>query len=295
MTSTPESAPTTVAVPGGDVTVGRWGDSGPVVLGLHGITAHHQCWPFVAGALATDHQFVAPDLRGRGGSRDLPGPYGMAAHADDAAAVLRSVTDEPAVVVGHSMGAFVALVLAHRHPALVRSVILVDGGLPLAATELETTRAALGMIRERLETVFPSPAVYAEFFRQHPAFARDWSPEAEAYALYDARPVDGGARASASVDAVLEDQTDILDGTALPEALAALGHPTTFLHAPRGFVDDPPGLYAAATVADLAQVHREIEIRAVDDVNHYTIVLSERGAAAVAAAVRETGVRDSEA
>lgn len=295
MTSASEGARSTVAVAGGDLTVGHWGQQGPVVLGLHGITAHHQSWPFVARALSGDHQFVAPDLRGRGGSRELPGPYGMAAHADDAAAVLRSVSEEPAVVVGHSMGAFVALVLAHRHPDLVRSLVLVDGGLPMAATEIETTRAALGMIRERLETVFPSPEVYAGFFRQHPAFARDWSPEAEAYALYDARPVDGGARASASVDAVLEDQTDILGGTALPDALAALGHSTTFLHAPRGFVDDPPGLYAAATVADLAQAHEEIEIRAVDDVNHYTIVLSERGAEAVAAAVRNTADRDSEA
>lgn len=287
MSGAAEAVGSTVAVPGGDLRVGRWGESGPVVLGLHGITAHHQCWPFVARALATHHRFIAPDLRGRGGSRNLPGPWGMAAHADDAAAVLGSVTDEPAVVVGHSMGAFVALVLAHRHPDLVSDVILVDGGLPMADTELETTRAALGMIRERLETTFPSPQAYAGFFSQHPAFARDWTPEAEAYALYDAREVDGGARASASVESVLADQTDILDGTALPEALAALGHPATFLHAPRGFVDDPPGLYAPETVAELAREHGDIEFRAVDDVNHYTIVLSERGAAAVASAVRE--------
>ena len=282
-------SPSTPVVPvsGGDLAVGRWGGEGkPVVLGLHGITSHHRSWPFVADALS-DHRFVAPDLRGRGRSRDLPGPWGMAAHADDAAAVLRAQTTEPAVVVGHSMGAFVALVLAHRHPDLVSRLVLVDGGLPFAPAELETTRAALGTIRERLETTFDSTEAYVGFFRAHPAFARDWTPQAEAYAAYDALPVPGGVRPSAQVEAVLADQADILDGSALPAALAARRHPTTFLHAPRGFVDDPPGLYAPETVARLAEREPDLEVRPVAEVNHYTIVLSERGAGAVAAAVRE--------
>lgn len=275
-----------VDVEGGRLAVHRWGEEGPVVLGLHGITAHGLSWTFVASALP-DHRFVAPDLRGRGGSRDADGPWGMAAHADDAAAVIRSVTDGPVVVAGHSMGGFVAVVLAHRHPELVSSLVLVDGGLPFAPAELATTQAALSAIRDRLETTFPDEATYVGFFRDHPAFARDWTPEAEQYAAYDARPVDGGVRASASVEAVLADQADILEGTALRDAVAARRHPTTFLHAPRGFVDDPPGLYAPETVEAIAAAGPDLDIRAVPDVNHYTITLSERGASAVAAAVRQ--------
>ncbi|MEA2447323.1 MAG: hypothetical protein QOK47_960, partial [Actinomycetota bacterium] len=101
-----------VPVQGGNLRVGRWGTEGPVVLALHGITASHMTWPWVARELSGDVQFIAPDLRGRGGSRDLPGPYGMKAHADDCVAVLDHLGAEQAVVVGHSMGGFVAAILA---------------------------------------------------------------------------------------------------------------------------------------------------------------------------------------
>ncbi len=39
------------------------------------------------------------------------------------------------VISGHSMGAFVALLTAERHPALVADVVLVDGGIALPVPE----------------------------------------------------------------------------------------------------------------------------------------------------------------
>ncbi|SEC31505.1 Alpha/beta hydrolase family protein [Streptomyces misionensis] len=58
----------------------------------------------------------APDLRGRAHSRALPGPYGIAAHADDMAAVVGEPARAPVVPTGHSMGAFTAALTAVRHP-----------------------------------------------------------------------------------------------------------------------------------------------------------------------------------
>lgn len=281
-----------IAVPGGDLTVGTWGPvvgngfAEPVVVAVHGITATHRSWPFLAAALP-DRTLVAPDLRGRGGSRGLPGPFGLAAHADDVATVVRAVSPgRPVDLVGHSMGAFVAVVLADRHPDLVHRLVLVDGGLPFAPAEQGTTEAALAAIRARLEARFESAEAYVDLFRTHPAFAADWTPEAEAYALYDAVEREPGTfGSSASVEAVLADQADITDGSSLGAALAELPR-ATFLHARRGFVDDPPGLYAADTVEELATRFPQVTTRLVDGVNHYTVVLSERGAAAIADAVR---------
>ena len=54
---------------------------------------------------------LAPDLRGRGRS-SAGGPYGMAAHADDLMAVLDHAGAADALVVGHSMGGFAAVVAA---------------------------------------------------------------------------------------------------------------------------------------------------------------------------------------
>ena len=102
-----------------------------MVLAIHGVTANHRCWSLLA-ALLPGVRIVAPDLRGRGRSSELPGPWGRAVHADDVAALIRAVGSDPVVVVGHSMGAFVAVALAERHPELVERVWLVDGGLPLS-------------------------------------------------------------------------------------------------------------------------------------------------------------------
>ncbi|HUG50418.1 MAG TPA: alpha/beta fold hydrolase, partial [Terrimesophilobacter sp.] len=109
----------TVPVTGGDLAVGVWGSQdAPVVLAVHGVTASHRCWPLVARDLP-GLRIIAPDLRGRGRSNTLPGPFGMAQHADDLARVLDGFGVDRALVLGHSMGAFASVVLADRHPSRV--------------------------------------------------------------------------------------------------------------------------------------------------------------------------------
>src|SRR5207248_1989 len=124
-----------VPVRGGTLRVAQWGDGDAVVLAIHGITASSMSWPAVARRLPHSHTVVAPDLRGRGDSAGLPGPWGMSQHAEDMVAVLDAIGVHRAVVTGHSMGAFVAVVLAAAHPDRVERLVLVDGGLPLSLPE----------------------------------------------------------------------------------------------------------------------------------------------------------------
>ena len=271
-----------VPVAGGLLRVATWSGTGPPLLAIHGITSSSRSWPLLTQEL--DRQVAAPDLRGRGRSNTLPGPVGLVAHADDCAAALQAVTDEPAVVVGHSMGGFVATVLAARAPDLVRALVLVDGGLPFPPVDAAATLAGLQPIKDRLQTSYTREG-YRDWFRHHPAFARDWTPEVEEYADYDL-PDDPG-RPSADPDAVEADQLDMLESTAFADAVDNPQHPRVFLHAPRGFADDPPGLYPQPAVDAFATRWPDLDVRPVPDVNHYTIVLSRRGAAAVADAVRD--------
>jgi len=273
-----------VPVAGGSLRVTTWAGTGPPVLAIHGITSSAWAWPFLAAEL--DRPLVAPDLRGRGRSNTLPGPYGIAAHATDCAAVVEAVSDEPMVVVGHSMGGFVATVLAASRPDLVRALVLVDGGLPFAAADEEATLTGLKPIVQRLRTSYTREE-YRAWFRDHPAFARDYSPEVEAYADYDL-PDDPGR--PSVVPAVVEvDQLDLLRSPVFADALERQTRPRLFLHASRGFADDPPGLYPQPTVDAYARRWPDLGVRHVPDVNHYTIVLSRRGAAAVAQAVVDVG------
>jgi len=266
-----------VPVPGGELAVATWGvaAAGPPVLAIHGITASHLAW----GPVAALHPgpLVAPDLRGRGGSGDLPGPYGMAAHAADCVAVLDALGIERATVVGHSMGGFVAAVLAHRHPSRVGRLVLVDGGAPLAAPADADLETLLGPAVRRLDMRFASRAEYRDFWRQHPAFA-DWSPAVESYVDYDLTGTEPELRSRVSRDAVRADFVDLHTGAAPRAAHAALPPGTPFLRAERGMFDEPGGLYPDPAAVGLT-------VTTVPGTNHYSILFGDDGAKAVAAAL----------
>jgi pimeloyl-ACP methyl ester carboxylesterase len=94
------------------------GGAGPALLLVHGFGGAAWNWTELA-PLLSGRRLLIPDLPGHGASTGLPAPS-IAAFADSVAGLL----DEPAGVIGHSMGAVVALRLAERHPELVRSLLL---------------------------------------------------------------------------------------------------------------------------------------------------------------------------
>lgn len=289
MTAGPTYDTVDVAVDGGDLRVGRWTASdprAPVVLAVHGVTANHLAWQ----ALAALDRFtvVAPDLRGRGRSGHLKGTAGLDRHADDLVAVLDHLGLAAPLLVGHSMGGFVAAALVARHDARVARTVLVDGGLPFprppegVTTEM-ALNATIGPAAQRLTMTFATPDDYLEFWRPHPAFTDHWTPDLEAYLIYDLE----GQRSSVSLDAVRDDSVGILDVDGAVRNATALPPGTVFLRAPRGLFDDEGGLYPRELVDDHRTSFPGIDVREVTDTNHYTIVMSERGARAVADALSE--------
>jgi pimeloyl-ACP methyl ester carboxylesterase len=272
-----------VPVAGGTLAAYRWPGPGPVVLAAHGITSNHRSWGLVAGALGGEATVVAPDLRGRGRSNGLPGPYTIAQHADDCAAVLDHLGVEAAVVAGHSMGGFVATALATREPARVRAAVLVDGGPPLAvppgADPDEALAATLGPALRRLDMTFDDRGAYRAFWQQHPSFAGIWCDEIDAHVQHDLVGEPPEMRSSCSREAVRVNGRELLADDAVRTAIRAVDCPLVLLWAPRGMVDDPGGLYAEERL-------NGIDHELVPDTNHYSILLGAPGAARVAAAIR---------
>lgn len=101
-------------------------DHGPPLLLLHGVTRGWSDWSTLLGDLTLRWRVVAVDFRGHGGSDSAAAGYCVADYVDDAVTVLRQVTAEPAVVMGHSLGAMVALHAAAEAPDLVRAVVAED-------------------------------------------------------------------------------------------------------------------------------------------------------------------------
>lgn len=116
----------------------RWFEagSGPSVALLHGLGGAASNWLPVAPALAERHRVLVPELPGHGGSSALPGPAEtLDPYADRVAELLPG----PAVLVGHSLGAVVALRLASRRPELVRGLVL-TGAAGIGSTTRRSER-----------------------------------------------------------------------------------------------------------------------------------------------------------
>ncbi|MBV8928307.1 MAG: alpha/beta hydrolase [Mycobacteriaceae bacterium] len=280
-----------VPVDGGELRVLLWGTGRRVAVAVHGITASAMSWQAVARQMPPGWTLAAPDLRGRGRSNHLPGPYGLEQHAADVTAVLRHFGGRP-VLAGHSMGTFVTLLAYDAHPNLVRRLVLVDGGLPLIFPDGVDPEAAietsLAPALARLRQTFPDTEAYLDFWRAHPALADHWTAVLGAYCRYDLTGEPGRLRSRVLEDAVRADNRDQVAGKPFAEALGRLTKPTPLLTAPAGFYGVPPGLYTPEYVAGWQERVPQLRPQLVPDTNHYTILFSMHGAAAVARAITST-------
>ncbi|HEX2190258.1 MAG TPA: alpha/beta fold hydrolase [Longimicrobiaceae bacterium] len=101
------------------------GDGEPVLF-LHGFPFSGALWEPVLERLGEGVRAIVPDLRGMGGSA-ATAVAEMEDYAADAAALLELLGEtRPVVVVGMSMGGYVALAFARLYPERVRALALVD-------------------------------------------------------------------------------------------------------------------------------------------------------------------------
>jgi pimeloyl-ACP methyl ester carboxylesterase len=290
-----------VPVAGGDLAALYWAadaPGAPLVVLLHGLTGNAAIWSPVAAALAGECEVVVPDLRGRAHSADLPGPYGLSAHAADVTALLerfgadRDAGAQVTVLAGHGMGGFVAtLATAGQARDLVHALVLVDGGLPLAvppAADLDDALAALhGPSLDRLGRAFPDGAAVRATWAEDPAIG-PWvdDPAVVAFLVRDLTGAPPELRSAVVHEAVRIDGGDVLDNAAVLESTTGLPVPTTLLWATAGPQGRTPGLYDAVRLAGMGLDGDRVVHREVPGTDHWSVLWSEQGVTAIGAAVR---------
>lgn len=105
----------------------RYGGKGRPLLLIPGITSPAITWGFVAEQLAARFDVYVLDVRGRGLSESGPHlGYDLDSYAADAAGIISALGLKDCVVLGHSMGARIALRLGHNNPANIARMVLVD-------------------------------------------------------------------------------------------------------------------------------------------------------------------------
>ena len=282
-----------VSVRGGTLRVARAGPPPPeadaVVLAVHGLTGSHMAFRTVARELVdrTDMCLLAPDLRGRGQSTALPGPYGHAVNVADLLAVLDDAGVERAVLVGHSSGAYAVALLAAEHPERAAAVVLLDAGVSFpTAGQDQVFEDVLEHLVSRVRAPYASVKQCVSLWRAHPALRKEWNDDMEAYVRYDLAGKPGAMRSVVREEVVVAETRDVIVDETIRTAIDRVRAPIHLVLAPRGLFDADPVL-SRPVVDAFAAAHPDAHIEEIPHINHYTLVLGTTGPRRVAAVIEE--------
>ena len=131
----------------------------PVIL-VHGLAASARIFGAAFDSLGARHRLLAPDLLGFGDSPKPDSGYSLADHSEALVACVEAagLDDEPAIVVGHSFGALVALAMARCRPDLVGGLVLVSPPLYRSAGD---ARHFAHVALTRAERIFATDTRFA--------------------------------------------------------------------------------------------------------------------------------------
>lgn len=263
-----------VRIDGLSLAVHVWpgGPGARTAIAVHGLTANHTCWYPLAQTLAPALRLIAYDLRGRGDSDKPATGYGLAAHGRDLLRLLDHFGVERAVILGHSLGAHIAVWVGAHHPGRVDRLVLVDGGLDVRAEVLDSLQPALA----RLGVEFPSLPAFLGTVRALPMFAGRWNEHLERYFTYDVEPTPAGGVRSKVPRPVMEAEIASLQR----ERLWALHHrlqaPVLLLRAPDGLLTADDCLMTQEEAEAMAHAIPRCRLVVVPGTNHYTILLGDQ-------------------
>ncbi|MCM4078791.1 alpha/beta fold hydrolase [Paractinoplanes hotanensis] len=209
------------------LTCADWnaGADGPTVLALHGLTNTSEVWRALAEALPGT-RVIAPDLPGRGGSVTTKAAPGLAGHAAEVVRVAGECALDDVVLVGHSMGGYLAPLVAAKLGDRVRKLVLLDGGVlpePRWTLRRPVVRAQWKLIVRPLGRAFPDAGAFVDQVEGR-AIAR--RPDLRPHLLrWAAHLMDGAGRPRVDQARLIDDAVDTLTGAPTLPLLAALDVP----------------------------------------------------------------------
>jgi len=260
-----------VAVNGVSLAVHEWPGKGPAVICIHGLTANHTCWASIADILSPHHRLIAYDLRGRGDSDKPKKGYNLRVHCEDLGRLLDYFGLRKASVMGHSLGAAIALCFAAHSPQSVSKLILVDGGIDVRPEVLDSLAPAVN----RLGVEFPSLEAFLQLLRGLPMFAGRWNDYLERYFRSDVEVLPGGAVRSKVAKHTIEEELANLQRERLWVYHHQVKCPTLILRAPDGLLTANDCLMTEEEALAMAHAIPKSRLVVVPNANHYTVLLGQ--------------------
>ncbi len=241
------------------------------VLCIHGLTANCRCWDLVASALAPEHTVMAVDLRGRGLSDKPDRGYSLKHHVQDLCGVLEHLKLDRVVLMGHSLGAFIALAFAARYPDKAEKLVLVDGGGTLSQAQWDQVTQAIKPSLERLGQVFPSFEAYVRHLKQTP-YLQPWSMAIETYFRYEIELAAGGVRSKINPAHIAEEAQNMRRESP-SEYYPQVRCPVLILRATRGILSQNDLVLPESAAAAMLAALPKAACVSVEGSNHFSLLI----------------------
>jgi len=161
---------TYVNVPGGPrLHLANWSEGETACLLIHGFGDGCHIWNELAPQISHFHRTIAVDLRGHGGSSwDPNARYDALEHSADIAYVVRGIDSPKLVLIGHSLGAEVAIHVATMCARRIHGLVIVDYGPSIESAIIRQIRADFRAAHQ----VYPSVCAYAQYLHEQRPLAR---------------------------------------------------------------------------------------------------------------------------
>lgn len=222
-------------------------------------------------AQAPRRRLVAYDLRGRGDSDKPAAGYSLASHNEDLRGLLDHYGIARATLMGHSLGAHIAVRFAAKYPDRVARLVLFDGGLDVRAEVLDSLAPAIA----RLGVEFPSLPAYLERLRGLPMFDGRWNHYLDRHFTYDVESTPGGGVRSKVAKHAIEEEVANLTRTRLWVWHHQVKAPTLLLRAPDGLLTADDCLMTQEEAEAMAHAIPDCRLIVAPGTNHYTVLLSD--------------------
>lgn len=118
---------------GVELSYSTHGSTGTPVVLIHGWACNSSDWSWTVDSLFTEHQVIALDLRGHGGSSALTDDFSARRFALDVVGLLDYLDLDRVILAGHSLGGLIASEIAIRWPDRVRGLVAIDPAYGLAS------------------------------------------------------------------------------------------------------------------------------------------------------------------
>ncbi len=250
----------------------QWGEQGPPIVCVHGLTANAFCFQSFADDLSRDHRVFAYDLRGRGDSDKPDHGYSVPIHAADLSRLIDALGLECPVLMGHSLGALISLYFAAHYPQKLSKLILIDAGAPPPWKTAEEQPAWLTASISRLGTSVPSFEEYTQRLKAAPFLGPYWNEYLDVYFEHDVyHNDDGSVRSKCYRDGVIEEGQQY-DQARPEEQWANVQVPTLLLRAGQGLFFDNDQLLAEESAIAIQRGINDCRYVNFPTLNHYTII-----------------------